>query len=56
MQLVLLAQDDLGRIELGIAIERWPLDSGSKVVPHETAFIIGMVDIIAFIAKLGTIG
>ena len=56
MQLVLLAQDDLGRIELGIAIERWPLDSGSKVVPHEAAFIVGMVDIIAFVAKLGSIG
>lgn len=56
INLVLLTQDDLGRLELGIAIERWPLDSGSRVVPHESAFIIGMVDIIAFVAKLGSIG
>lgn len=46
----------LGRIELGIAFERWPLDSDSRVVPHEAAFIVGMVDIIAFVAKLGSIG
>ena len=56
MPLALLAQDDLGRIELGIAFERWSLDPDGRVVPHEAAFIIGMVDIIAFVAKLDSIG
>ena len=56
MHLVLLAQDDIGRIELGITFERWPLDPDGGVVPHEAAFIVGMVDIIAFVAKLGSIG
>lgn len=56
MPLILVAQDDLGWIELGIAFERWPLDPDGGVVPHEAAFIVGMVDIIAFVAKLGSIG
>lgn len=56
MNLILVAQDDLGRIKFGIAFERWPLDSDSRVVPHEAAFIVGMVDIIAFVAKLDSIG
>ena len=56
MPLVLLAQDDLGRIEFSVAFERWPLDPDGGVVPHEAAFIVGMVDIIAFVAKLGSIG
>lgn len=56
MSLVLLAQDDLGRIELDVTFERRPLDSDGGVVPHEAAFIVGMVDIIAFVAKLGNIG
>ena len=55
-QLVLIAQDDLGRIEFGIAFERWPLDPDGGVVPHEAALIIGMIDVIAFVAKLGSIG
>ena len=56
VQFILIAQDDLGWIKLGVAIERRPLDSDGGVVPHEPAFIIGMVDIIAFVAKLGSIG
>ena len=56
MHLVLLAQDDLERIKFGIAFERWPLDPDGGVVSHEVAFIVGMVDIIAFVAKLGSIG
>ena len=52
MPLILVAQDDLGWIELGIAFERWPLDPDGGVVPHEAAFIVGMVDIIAFVAKI----
>ena len=55
MNLILVAQDDLGRIELSIAFERWPLDPDGGVVPHEAAFIVGVVDIIAFVAKLGSI-
>ena len=56
MHLILLAQDDLGRIKFDIAFERWPLDPDGEVVPHEAAFIVGVVDIIAFVAKLGSIG
>lgn len=56
MQLVLLAQDDLVGVELSIAFKRWPLDPDGGVVPHEAAFIVGVVDIIAFVAKLGSIG
>ncbi len=56
MPLALLAQDDIGRIELDIAFERWPLDPDGEVVPHEAAFIVGVVDIIAFVAELGSIG
>ncbi len=56
MQLILIAQDNLGWIELGIAFERWSLDPDGRVVPYEAAFIVGMVDIIAFVAKLGSIG
>ena len=56
MNLILLAQDDLGRIKFGITLERWPLDPDGGVVPHEAAFIVGVVDIIAFVAKLGSIG
>lgn len=55
MRLVLLTQDDLDQIELGIAIERWPLNPDSGIISHETAFIIRMVDIIAFVVKLGSI-
>ena len=55
MQLVLLAQDNLSRIELGIAFERCPLDSDGEIVPHEAALIIGIVDIITFVAKIGSI-
>lgn len=56
MQLILLAQNDLVGVELSVAFERWPLDPDGGVVPHEAAFIVGMVDIIAFVAKLGSIG
>lgn len=56
VQLILLAQDDLVGVELSVAFERWTLDPDGGVVPHEVAFIVGMVDIIAFVAKLGSIG
>ena len=56
MHLVLLAQDDLGRIKFGIAFERWPLDPDGGIMPHEAAIVVGVVDIVAFVAKLGSIG
>lgn len=55
IQLVLLAQDDLGGIELGIAVERWPLDPDGGIVPHEAALVVGMVDIVALVAELSGI-
>lgn len=55
MQLILLAQDYLGRIEFGIALEHWPLDPDGRIIPHEAALIIGIVDIITFVAKIGSI-
>lgn len=56
MDLILFTQDDLGGIELGIAFERWSLDPDGRVVPHEVAFVVEIIDIITFVAKLGSIG
>lgn len=52
MDLILFTQDDLGGIELAIALERRPLDSDGRIIPHEAAFIVWVVDVIAFVAKL----
>lgn len=56
MKIILIAQDNLGGIELGIAFERWSLDPDGRVVPHEVAFVVEIIDIITFVAKLGSIG
>lgn len=52
VQLVLVTQGDFSRIKLDAAFERWSLDSDGGIVPHEAAFIVWVVDVIAFVAKL----
>lgn len=39
MQLILIAQDDFGWVELDVTFERRSLDADSGIIPHEIAFI-----------------
>ena len=41
VQLILIAQDDFGWVELDVTFERWSLDADSGIIPHEIAFITG---------------
>ena len=53
VDLVFIGQNQLCFIERLLALERGPSNTYLRVVPHETALVAGMVEIIAFIAELG---
>lgn len=52
MDLVLLAQNDLRRVEGVVALERRPLNPDLWIVPHDSAFIGRAVNVVAFVAEL----
>lgn len=51
--LVFIGQNQLSFIERVLALESGPGNTYLRVIPHETALVTWMVEIIAFIAELG---
>lgn len=53
--LVFIGQNQLSLIKRLVTLERGPGNTYLGVIPHEAALVAGMVDIVAFIAKLSDI-
>ena len=55
MSLILLAQNDLRFIEDTITFHCGPINPNYRIIPHETALIVRMINIVALIAEFSLI-